>query len=411
MVLEHVQAGTSGRGAGKRVLLIAYHYPPEASAGAQRMGFIARYLKDAGYEVSVVSPPPRRTQEGATAARAVSPLEARLRRFAGSVVHFPDRAVGWVPHAVSAALRETAKAHFDIVITSAMPASVHLTGWIVAHARGLPWIADYRDLWTGNPYLEDGPLRRALGATLERLLLGRANAITTVSTPIAHSLAVLHRREHVDVIANAVEPAEWEDVPFVTPDRFRIVHTGTLYEGKRKPDLLFGALAHLRTQGHPLADEVCVDFYGHDNGAIDAIAREHGVADLVAYRGSIPRESALREQRSAALLLILLNMDPATAGEYGSKLFEYAGARRPILAIGPQASVVRSYLEAHRMGAFASDEEQTRLALIAAYDRYRAGEAALRLAFDPTAFFTARDLALRFQDVIDRIVQPRGFFH
>ena len=43
-----------------------------------------------------------------------------------------------------------------------MPATVHLVGATIALRQGVPWIADYRDPWSGNPGVQRGPLRATL---------------------------------------------------------------------------------------------------------------------------------------------------------------------------------------------------------------------------------------------------------
>ena len=113
----------------------------------------------------------------------------------------------------------------------------------------------------------------------------------------------------------------------------------------------------------------------------------------------VPRAAALRAQRSAAALLIFLNMDESTAGEMGSKYLEYMGARRPIIAIGPKSSIMREFIDRSGLGWFASDVDEAKAALRQAYARFASGS--YELHRDTGLVPTARTLARRFADVLD----------
>ena len=107
-----------------------------------------------------------------------------------------------------------------------------------------------------------------------------------------------------------------------------------------------------------LIPELRVDFYGPMPGNLLELARRHGVEDSVHYHGVVEREDVMREECSASLLLIIQNNDPRTSSEYGSKIFEYQAAGPLVLALGPQAGVLRSYISQNQLGWFASSEEE-----------------------------------------------------
>jgi len=69
-----------------------------------------------------------------------------------------------------------------------------------------------------------------------------------------------------------------------------------------------------------------------------AIARECGVEAFVENRGQLPRAEAQSLQQQATLLLQLEWVNDAARGVFTGKFFEYLGAGRPILAVGPTAA-------------------------------------------------------------------------
>jgi hypothetical protein len=154
--------------------------------------FLVRYLPEFGWEPTVLT---NREPVEAGSARVVAVPDAferflqpsrqrgkfpGLREIAYAVIMFPDRAAGWMPAAVAAGLRLTRKERFDAVLSTSPPPSAHLVAYAIAQKRGLPWVADYRDLWCGHPYAAKGPVRSRVEAWLEHVVRRRAHAITAV---------------------------------------------------------------------------------------------------------------------------------------------------------------------------------------------------------------------------------------
>lgn len=399
----------------RRALIVAYHYPPEPASGAQRMGYLAKYLPEFGWQPTVITrrSPCRDVREknvirvGASYRRpeavreeierkpnpALEALKSRVRDF----VFFPDRAWPWIAPAFAAAAAAHRAQPFDAMVSSAMPGSVHVTAGLVARRLRIPWLADYRDLWTGNPYSPEPRWRRVFLALLERNMLKRAGRLTTITPSLARDLQALHARS-VCAIANTVDAEEWDEIPFNEPEGFRIVHAGSLYDGLRSPERLFAAIAALRGAGE-IAD-VCVDFYGPNPGNLGEAARRAGVGNVVRYHGVVERATAMSAERSAALLVVIQSDDPRTATEYGSKIFEYQAAGPRILAIGPRESVLRGYIETSGAGWFASTVDEIAVALREAHAHYSSGER-LRPNLDAQS---ARGLAKEFATLLDGMV-------
>jgi len=402
----------------KRVLIVAYHFPPEPVSGALRMGYLAKYLPELGWEPHVLT---RRTSFAAgqhpnvirvggsyRVAKAAEPAprrstgSERMREIARAIAFFPDRASWWIPAAISAGIAAHRRVRFDAVLSSAMPASAHVVGAAVSAACNVPWVADYRDLWHGNPHVFESPVRAVLLRKLELQTLRRAAEITTITESMARSLRELHRR-NVTTIPNTMDAAEWENVPFAEPDCFRLLHVGSLYDGRRNPELLFSAISALRAQGEPAGTDARMDFFGPACGSLAEAARRFGIEGEVSYGGIVERSQAMRLERSAALLLVIQPNDPATSGEFGSKIFEYEGAGRPILAIGPPGSVLRAYIAERKLGWFASSHDEVRDALRAAYGAYAAG----RLQRSQAAENPAVRMTEAFASVLTRNVSRR----
>ncbi len=405
----------------KRVLIVAYAFPPEPLPGSLRPGYLARYLPKFGWRATVLTHTAQEAPFDAdvvhVGARGDSPVFTKSSRlpknsFVRSVlravrdtVALPDELAPWIVPATAAGLRVMRKERFDAIVTTALPMSAHVVGAALSLLTRTPWIADYRDAWSANPYMPWSRVKRALQRLLERALIARSTEVTTVSQPIAAHLRELHGKP-VNVIENAYDAVEWETIPDEAPRGFDLVYTGTMYGGKRSAAALFAAIAALRAETHPLADVVRVHFYGHNNEHVLTEAAAAGVEECVRLHGVVPRVDAMRAQRRAAGLLVFLNMDPQTAQERGSKYLEYMGARRRMLVFGPTSSVMRDTVERGRLGWFASDAEGAKGALVALYQCYLAGSC----AFTPDGAFvpSAAELAQAFAASLNRAA---GYTH
>ena len=412
----------------RRLLLVAYHFPPEPAAGARRPELLAKYLPEFGWAVTVltralaqraaVSTPYEiaeaglwgesfersvRTAVGGSSSTSPGGKRSRIRSALASVrdaVVFPDRVAGWIFPAAARARELCRSTRFDAVASTAMPASAHVAGALIAAQNHLPWLADYRDPWSGNHMRPPRGIRGVLDRTFERALLKRAGDVTAVPTIVPTVESVLGRP--VRPLANAYDPDDFAALAGVEPDGFVLCHTGSLYDGLISPALCFETLGALRAQGHPAA-RARVEFYGPYSDHVGAVARQYGVEDLVEEHGLVSRPQALAAQRHASTLLVFLKMDESTSHVLGSKVIEYAGARRPVIAFGPKTSAMREFLRRSGLGWFASNRDEAIAALSSAYDRFAAGER--DVVATPGSVIEARELASVFANRLDRIVR------
>jgi glycosyltransferase involved in cell wall biosynthesis len=360
-----------------RVLLVTHAFPPYNASGAVRTGKFASYLAETGHDVRVLTARPlpfpatfegnfppefviatRWLDPARMVSRAADPQSAqdqpqrgRLRR-AGAALAVPDAQIGWYPFAVSAGRALLRRWRPDIVYASSPPFTGHLVARRVARMAGVPWIAEFRDLFAANPYSNAAPLRAAFDRWIERKVVASAVACVTVSEPMAETLRRLHRKP-VIVALNGFDP---RDIPAEAahappPDGpLGLLYTGIIYPGRRDPSALFEAIASL---GPDAGIEVV--FRGHDLRGVAALAARFGLAGCVHALPPVPHRDALAAQAQADVLLLLLWSDPSDAGAYTGKLFEYVGAGRPILAVGRTDGVAVELIRSRGLGVAAAD--------------------------------------------------------
>lgn len=392
-----------------RILFITYHFPPFMASGAVRTGQTAKYLRLLGHDVRVVSADhqPRRgglpleipredvvytpwigariasskegwARGGATA--AVPPSEPHappggaavavwyaLRWLQWHAAYVPDRQIGWYPFALRTALRVMRDEPIDLIYASAWPVTCLLVAADAARRRRVPWVAELRDLWSGQHYRELHGWQREIDLRLERRVLNSAAALVTVSQPLADALTRTFRPP-VRVILNGFDERDTSPPSQGDPGEvLRVVYLGWLYGGKRDPTPFFQALRSLRTQGRPIRAE----FYGEDAALAHQLVRANGVEDMVAVLGPVPHAESLAKQAAADVLLVLMYNAPGEEGVLTGKLFEYMGAGRPILAVGAPEGALSDLLRERRLGFISSDPAAIATRLAAWIDEKR----------------------------------------
>jgi hypothetical protein len=106
---------------------------------------------------------------------------------------------------------------------------------------------------------------------------------------------------------------------------------------------------------HLSADQVVVEFIGTQDKAINEIAERHGVTNLVRVRPPVPYTQALDYQLRADVLLHMQWCDPKEYGTIAGKIFDYLGARRPILGLALEDSVVAQIVRDRAAGLVTND--------------------------------------------------------
>jgi len=386
----------------RRVLVISFFYPPFNTIGGLRVSKMTRYLAELGWDVRVVT-----TDSDDTAADLPVEIDERAivrahgfdvnalpKRIIGSgrigrygyevpgalrplrtlgeiyrnLTNFPDGQVGWYRPAVRAARKLVTTWRPDVVFSSLYPATSHLVAHAIAADSGLPWVCEYRDPWTDSrSRRRAGPLYR-LERWLEDRTVSAASAIVTVSDSWGEELARRFRRVPVHIIPNGYDASDYP--ADVTPPRdgpLTIVYTGRLYP-RQDPTKLLTAIAALRA----VDVQVQARFVGRYLGSVREVARALGLhEDSVRVDEPVSHRDALVRQRSAHALALFLG-DDEDVGWRPAKLYEYLGARRPILMVGgTSAHEARAILAKCGAGTAVTTVDEAATALRAWSDELR----------------------------------------
>jgi Glycosyltransferase Family 4 len=351
----------------RRILLVAYFYPPCRDTGAHRPAALAKYLRRAGHEVTVLTTSAYGAldEDDGTERTADAQLwRARLRgaehvqalydsdTYSGkphplSKVVVPEPlALAWAPFARRRARALHRRAPYDCVITTSPPESAHSVG-AQLQRRGAAWVADVRDAWTFEPLRPPFPtgFQRRLDARMERRVLGRADVVVCVAEPAAADLRergiaepVLVRNGADPELLQAADPATVAEL--LDPGRVSLVYTGRFGSAGRDPGALVAGLRRLASERPGEAGRLELVVAGPLTEAERQLFGTDVEPARVSVVGSLERDRALALQRAADCLLLVAH--PVRSQLANFKLYEYLGAGPPILALaeGTEAGAI-----------------------------------------------------------------------
>lgn len=361
----------------RRLLVLAYYFPPMGGSGVQRIAKFAKYLPDHGWQPTVLTVAPGGyfaydpgllaeveaagvevvqtrsfdpTQLFGRARTVALPAEPARRRLShlSQWLFVPDNKVGWLPFAVAEGLRLHRAAPFDALLSTAPPYTAHLAAALLSRLTRLPLVLDFRDDWVGNPrHHYPTPFHAYLNAALEGFALRQARRVCVINAPIQAQMA----RRHPDlpppeVLPQGFDPADFEGVEAApSAGRFRLTYTGMFYDAQT-PDVLLEAVHRLMRRRADVAETIELVFAGLLPEASRRRAEALGLGSRLRYLGYLPHGEIPALQRGSTALWLTVGERAGAEGISTGKLFEYLGARRPILALVPEGDV-RAVLADH----------------------------------------------------------------
>ncbi len=388
----------------KKVLIIAYYWPPAGGPGVQRWLKFTKYLPAFGVEPHVYVPEnPNYPILDESLNREISNQITLIKRpilepykvgkifsksdtktmSSGIIVDaseqkslqklmlyvrgnyfIPDARVLWVKPSIKFLNQYISKHKIDKIITTGPPHSLHLIGkGLKAKNPNLKWIADFRDPWVNIDYhslLKLNEKSKEKHKHLERAVLNQADQIIVTSYKTAKEFNS-KTKQPIEVITNGYDEAEDLDVDL--SEAFSLVHVGSLLS-ERNPTNLWKALKELLLKNEHLRQFLELHFVGKVSKVVLKSIEEYGLKDYVYLDGYLPHQDAVKAQKSAQLLLLIEANNPLKQGIIPGKLFEYLMVKRPILAIGPEDWDVQQIIKKTNSGDCFTYQEKEGLSIV-----------------------------------------------
>ena len=425
----------------KRVLFVSYIFPPMLAGGVHRVAQTCKYLPEFGWSPTVLTAPApnlassneqllAELSEQTSVHRAYCPLQRggvlnqphrqedlvgwfrACQRKIARLAFWPDWQVTWYPWAIRQGRRLLKEQAFDAVLATYGPATNLGVAARLARLGGLPLVLDFRDLWAGNPLAKyPTPLHRWACQTWERRWVAQARQVVAVSPSMAAWFADTYQLPpgKVSCVTNGFDP---EDLRRARDDRpapgqhdaqpFRLLFAGSVYGNVHFTSLL-EAMRELSAEGKLSPATFRLQFVG--NMTIDE-PRRLGVEDFVELHPPAPHKKVFDFFAQSDALLLVEMVGYHAQFSYGSKLFDYMLAGKPILGLTEEGDMTaRVVRQLGGQVVHPHDKQQIRAALLRLVEPPRPEFQPVDIEREPWRSFNRRYLTERLAAALDRALR------
>jgi glycosyltransferase involved in cell wall biosynthesis len=432
----------------KRVLIISYYWPPAGGGGVQRWLKMTKYLHEVGWHPVIYTPSNAEVAgmddslvaeihpsveviqspiwEPYDLYKKVLGIKKEEKIYSGFIqkdsskpkwlrtltqmirgnFFIPDARRFWIQPGIKF-LNEYLKVHkVDAIISTGPPHTTHMIAMSVSNTNHIPWVADFRDPWTQIDFYKDLHLTWLANwrhKSLEKKVLTRASKIVTISPTLVKDLQYISKRDDIQLITNGYDPADFTDDISVRRDKFVLSHVGSM-NGDRNPNSIWVALDKLRTEIPSFADDFELALIGPVDSIVFESIKNGGFSNNLRYIPFVAHDMAIKEMRSSHLLYLSINNTENQGGILTGKLFEYLGAKRPILCIGPEKCDAVDILNKYQPDGLATFDDVDKIASIIRthYINYKLNH--MSEVSNDAEQYSRRSLAHAFGKLLDSII-------
>jgi len=405
----------------RRVLMLAYFFPPHSAVAAHRPEALFRYLPEFGWTPTVITA----TGEGADPAIIRTPDIARLRGMHGGVPagkapgrfapllrtakkllrYFPpwrDEYASWSNSLFAHGVAAAGVQHIDLVWATCNPFSLAPAAIRLAQALGVPCVVDLRD--TFPAYLtHTTPARHWFYQAI------READVLTLSAPANATSDLLQARtgrRPTTIVSGMWLP---EVVPASPVDTFRIFYAGALYSGTRDIRPLLTAMRDLAGELPEFRTQARLQIVGGESAGVALLPEYRDVAEMCELVGALPHRQVEGLMAEASVLTIIKGSGFEHEDALPAKFFDYLPYAAPIVAFGGISGLLGDFLRWSRSGVWMSTADELTVFLRTHYQAWcNAGIVIQPRLPAALEYFTQRRMAGEFAAIFTALADGRA---
>ena len=326
------------------------------------------------------------------------------------LVSIPDMGNLWLPWALPAALNVLRRRSVQAIYATGTPFSSHILGGILKSMTGIPLVLDYRDEWTLDPLhsLWRSSQQARFGFVerfQQRWVVNKADKVL-LTTDSARSAFIQHygNAEKFITVRNGFDPGDFEKAvePELPRDKFHFAYCGSTLPPVARPDVFLEGLRRGVDQQASLKDRIRVSFVGQLDQQSEELITRLDLGNYVRVVGYVSHAESVGYLRRADVLLLIAK---SFSSRVPGKIYEYIGARKPVLVLAPREGESVELLNRVGVGIWADPEDATSVAekIIELEARWRHRSLANELEESAIHSFTRKYLTGRLAQVLNEV--------
>jgi glycosyltransferase involved in cell wall biosynthesis len=367
----------------KKVLIIAYYWPPSGGSGVQRWLKFVKYLPSFDWKPYVFTPANPSFEIKDDSLLKDVPAEAEIIRFPiwepyslfnsisgkkqkgsgfisedpsifqklsiwirGNFI-IPDPRVFWVRPSVKFLTEYLEKNQIKTIITTGPPHSIHLIGLKLKKKNpSMKWLADFRDPWSEWGLLDSlrvGSIAKSFHRRLEKKVLQTADEVITITPFYVKQFERLSGRK-VKLLTNGFDDDDFTNFNLKKSDRFFIRHVGIVNE-KCDPRPFMKVVAELCSRNEEIKNATTIEFVGQVHPSFRKFVMDDKLlSTITVFTDPVPHKALMEIYASSAVVVLILTGYKDAEGYMPGKLFEYIATGLPVLGVGPSSGDAASIL-------------------------------------------------------------------
>jgi hypothetical protein len=225
------------------------------------------------------------------------------------------------------AKRYLEKYKVDVIITTGEPFILFLYAAKLSKQFDVPWVADYRDPWSSNDAYANNLLLRKWYSFFEKRTVKSAIHITTVSRFIQEKIATVVQNMPYKILPNGYDPAFIEEIQSIQQGSkvLQIAFAGSVYKWNPIESFLRTVSIFLKKN---IDANLRINFYGTNiDGELRALINNFPILDGHIFIHPKIQNDILLQKLAQNNVMLLFNY----YSYLGTKIFDYLGIRRKIL--------------------------------------------------------------------------------
>lgn len=438
----------------KKILIISYYWPPAGGPGVQRWLKFVKYLPDFGWEPTVFIPENpsypivdetlqkdvpknlkmiktkiwepyqlaekfgkdnKKFKAGQFDVGENQSWKAKLSIFVRGNFFIPDARVFWVKPSVEFLEKYLKVNHYDVLVTTGPPHSLHLIGLgLKKKFPDLKWIADFRDPWTEISYykhlkltkIADKKHRKLESEVFKNADITLATSYTDAENFRKNGANAFCITNGFDVDASTTLSMTEENSKTLplsnSTTKFTLSYIGVL-EQLRNPEILWETLNDLVQENADFKNDFELKFVGRLDDKILQKIESSALKNNLTNLGYQTHDVALKHMQDSTVLLMTNFPQESSKGIIPGKIFEYLATGKTILSFGPKDADVEKILNETKAGKhFGYDEkENLKKFILESYQNWKSGS--LNQNAENIEQFSRKNLTQKLVDLMNKI--------
>lgn len=401
----------------KKVLIITYYWPPSGGPGVQRWLKFSKYLRHYNWEPIIYTPEnpeapaddeslfkdipeniqilkkpiwepysfykkfTRQKKEARVGTSFLTEknkpkLAEKIAVWIRSNLFIPDARKYWIKPSIRF-LTSYLKDHpVDVIVSTGPPHSMHLIALGIRQKTGIPWLADFRDPWTGIDFYNDLMLTKGADRkhhNLEKEILKTADRTVIVGESYRQTYQSISGKK-IELITNGYDEDDFLKTSINPDNCFSLSHIGNMIKS-RNPGTLWRALSELIEEIPGFREDLEIRLIGKVDISVHNTLHRYRLDKNVKIIDYLPHSEVIRHQMNSQVLLLVLKQVINAQSMVPGKFFEYLAARRPVLCIGPPQGDIGNMMRETNAGHIVDyeDLDGTKLIVLEYYEQFKKG--------------------------------------